>query len=115
MWEGIILVGILLLVLASSLLTGFFLDPIDNDNFVGVVFGIICLLGGIGASIWGIQASLNEKDKLIEEATKTYYYEGFEVNVNEVDLDQFTIIYDAKENIYTLIKKETSDGQTEDE
>ena len=110
-----IFVGTILLVLASAFLTECFLDPLEDNGFIFSVFGVICLLGGLGAFIWGTQASFNERDRLIEEATKIYYYEGFKVNVNEVDLDQFTIIYDAKENIYTLIKKETSDGQTEDE
>ena len=112
---GMIGIGTILLVLASAFLTGFWLDPLDKDNFVNLAFGIICLLGGVGAFIWGAQASLNERDELIKETRKAYYYEGFEVNIGDMDLDQFTIIYDAKENIYTLIKKEIDDGQTEDE
>ena len=71
--------------------------------------GLIFLVIGIFVFAFGL-GSMQDKAFKLEtklKAPKIYYYEGFKVDIEDIaDLSEFTIIYNAEKDTYTLIKKE---------
>ena len=98
-----LLIG-LLLTIAGGMMVGY---AICDDELwcLGVVGSAIIMVGIVVVAC--LFADLQDSEaSLKEEVEKSYYYDGFKIDIENIDLNEFTIIYDAEKNIYTLIKKE---------
>ena len=101
-----IFIGMLLLVFGTLCLIYVFTAE-SNAKHLGGAFsgGITSVLLALMFLILGADNALKLEEELKKEATKTFYYEGFKVDIEDVNLKDFTITYDAENNIYTLTKK----------
>ena len=98
----LIMIGIVFLIVG-----GVFIGITADDYNCWLAFiGILLVIGG-GIMVAGSAASLDDKPKEIEKKyEKTYYYDGFKIDVEDVDLREFVITYDPEKDIYILTKKE---------
>ena len=76
----------------------------DKESKFGFIVGGIVLSVGVFAFSFGLGSMQDKITKL--EAPKTYYYDGFKIDVEDVDLREFVITYDPEKDIYTLTRKE---------
>lgn len=98
-----LLIG-LLLTIAGGMMIGY---AICDDELwgLGVVGSVIIMIGIVVVAC--LFADLQESEtSLKEEVEKSYYYDGFKIDIENVDLNEFTIIYNAEKDTYTLIRKE---------
>lgn len=73
-----------------------------------VRLGLIFLCIGIVTFAFGL-GSMEDKIFKLEtklKAPKTYYYDGFKIDIEDVDLREFIITYDPEKDTYTLTRKE---------
>lgn len=96
----LIMFGICFVALGSAFITVSFEE---GDNFWLGLIGAILFVGG--ALMVGCSARVLYEQAEKEPPQKTYYYEGFKVDIENVNLNEFTIIYDAESDTYTLVKK----------
>lgn len=95
------IIGILLITVGGGLI-GFALT--DYDLWLVGLWGTIIAIIGI-AVVSGLYVNLQDREEsLKKEAEKSYYYDGFKVDAESINLSEFTIIYDSEKNIYFLTK-----------
>ena len=101
--------GAIFLVFGGGIMGYFLNDDYDNNFFPsGLIGSIVVLIGAVLIACLArySRGKIESLEEQVEKAEKVFYYDGFEVNVEVVNLHEFNIVYDSEKNIYTLIRKE---------
>ena len=105
---GLVVMGFLMAIVGVG---GILVSLSESDETLikwYVRLGLIFLCVGVVTFAFGL-GSMQDKITKLEDSLKTpktYYYDGFKIDVEDVDLREFVITYDPEKDIYTLTRKE---------
>lgn len=104
---ALVIFGFLLSLTGVLGLMASFIESDEVSSKWDARLGLAFLVIGIFVFAFGLGSMQDKAFKLETKLNtpKIYYYEGFKVDIENVNLNEFTIIYDVESDTYTLVKK----------